>query len=143
MILMGRPWQVWRAPESAEFITSDNPVITMLPIGDQFAPGFGFNSSGVLVAFPLSPTSCLIIGRGGQESRQIDAKIVAQINELQLHSIFRNAYSRSRLQVVEGFVDQHAGDLKFGENAFLVPGDRLPAIKNILRIRIEHYKKRG
>src|SRR5438128_162191 len=61
-IFLPRPWQVWKAPDRQEFITSDNPVVTMFPINDDFAPGFGFNSPGVLVAVPLNSNGCLVFG---------------------------------------------------------------------------------
>ena len=56
-ILVTRPWGVWRAPEACEFITSDNPLVTFLPVNGEFAPGHGFGVPGVVTAFPLAPSA--------------------------------------------------------------------------------------
>lgn len=72
-ILVTRPWGVWRAPEACEFITSDNPLVTFLPVNGEFAPGHGFGVPGVVTAFPLAPSAALIIGISGRwESCTID-----------------------------------------------------------------------
>lgn len=131
-ILLGRPWQIWRSPENVEFITSDSPTVTMFPVGEQFAPGFGFNQKGVLVAFPLNPKTCLVIGRDGGEFTEVDASMVARVNELQVLYMFQNVYSRSRSQVIEAAVRERGGYSKFGENAFLLPGDAV-------RVALKHF----
>src|SRR5439155_200540 len=41
-----KPWQIWHAKGSCEFVTSDTPVVTALAVNDNLAPGFGFNISG-------------------------------------------------------------------------------------------------
>jgi hypothetical protein len=92
-VLLQRAWQVWEAPIHQQFITSDNPVITMLPVNGDFAPGFGFNAAGVLVAFPLNWKSCLIVGRNQNSFRTADSQEVERANEIQIRSMLYNVYS--------------------------------------------------
>jgi hypothetical protein len=60
-------WQVWEAPTGAEFVTSDNPVVTFVRLKeDLWHPGHGTRKPGVVVALPLAPTACLTVGFAGQ-----------------------------------------------------------------------------
>ncbi len=64
---VSKPWQVWEAPSGAEFVTSDNPLVTFLPITPKvWHPGHGFREPNVVVAFPLAPTGCLTMGIVGR-----------------------------------------------------------------------------
>ena len=61
--LLEKKWQVWKAATGAEFVTSDNPVISFVRLpNDELHPGWGFRRQGVIVAFPLAPTACLAMG---------------------------------------------------------------------------------
>ncbi len=136
-ILLSRPWQVWKAPEGQESITSDNPVVTMLPINGDFAHGFGFNAQGVLVACPLNWNSCLLVGAPDNKTfKEVDAQTLERTNEIQIRCMFQNAYSRTKFDHFEAAVKQYGATSKFGENAFVVPGDFLPQMKEFLRKRV-------
>ncbi len=139
-ILLQKPWQVWKAPNEEEFITSDNPLVTMFACGEgnqEFAPGFGFNYPGVLAAFPLNPSACLIVGRSDKPFRHVDSATVWKVNDVQILCMYRNVYSQTRSERVQNGVKQYGGHTRFGENAFLIPGDFLPMLKEFLRKRIE------
>jgi hypothetical protein len=142
-VLLKRPWQVWEAPAHQQFVTSDNPVVTMLPINGDFAPGFGFNAEHLLVAFPLNWRSCLIVGRNQKSFRTADSHEVERANEIQIRCMLRNVYSHTKSAVVEGAVNEYGASSKFGENAFIVPGDRLPAIKELIKKRIQLQQERA
>lgn len=139
-VLLQRAWQVWEAPIHQQFITSDNPVITMLPINGDFAPGFGFNAAGVLVAFPLNWKSCLIVGRNQKSFRTADSQEVERANEIQIRSMLHNVYSHTKSTLIENAVNEYGATSRFGENAFIVPGDRLWAVKELLKKRIEQKR---
>lgn len=43
VLLNKKPWPVLRPPPEAGFVTSDNPLITFVPLGDgKLHPGYGF-----------------------------------------------------------------------------------------------------
>src|SRR5258708_40236939 len=72
-LLLQKPWRLWRAQPEAEFVTSDNPVISFVPVGNgELSPGYGFRFPGVVVAFPLSPGACLVMGDVGPELHRLD-----------------------------------------------------------------------
>jgi len=133
-ILLRRPWQVWKAPEGEQFITSDNPVVTMFPIDGDFAPGFGFNARGVLIACPLNWRSCLVIGVADNKSfKEVNTETLDRVNEIQVRCMFQKVYSHDRSSQVETAVREYGATTKFGENAFIVTGDFLPKLKEFMR----------
>lgn len=139
-VLLPRPWQVWKTAPGQEFITSDSPVVTLLPINDDFAPGFGFNAPGVLIAFPLNWNSCLVVGASGRETfRELDEQTLDQTNEMQIRCMFQNVYSHSRSDRIAAAVNTYGATCRFGENAFVVPGDFLPKLKEFM---LKHVRER-
>ena len=132
-ILQARPaWQVWVAPEGAEFLTSDNPLSTMIPLNDDFAPGFGFNHPTTLAVFPLNPIKCLVIGNAGNEWREVDAETVDKVNANTLLFSTRFVYCRSKPKDVRRITRQfESGTIQYGQNAFLSSQKR-PTAKELL-----------
>jgi hypothetical protein len=129
-ILLQKNWQVWAAPDGIEFVTSDNPLVTMLPIKDVFAPGFGFNFPQVLCAFPLNPNRCLVAGKDTDQSfAHVDGRTVELVNEIQIRCMFQNTYSKTKREQTQKTINELGGTTRFGENAFLMPGDFLPTMK--------------
>jgi len=122
--------QIWDAPDETCFITSDTPVVTGLPVGDNFAPGFGFNRA--FVFFPISPRSCAVFGPAGYWRRTATEHQVRCVNELVAGSAQRFAYADRNSSGIKELVDEFAGTIRFGENAFL-PSKPLPDAREFIR----------
>ncbi len=129
-VLARKPVQIWEAPGGSQFITGDTPVVTGMPVGDDFAPGFGFDRA--LTFFPLSPATCLVFGLNGPERRIATCNQVGHVNELVAGSMHRFAYASVMSPEIEALVNEFGGTTRFGENAFL-PSGPLPDVKSFLR----------
>jgi hypothetical protein len=133
-LLLQKPWQVWRPPDGAEFITCDNPLITFIPVGNgELNPGHGFRKEGVVAAFPLAPCACLAMGVSGPESVTLDKARVVKVNETIIRLCDRFVYSKTLSQEVRKFVDDRAGSAKYGKTAFLPLGLNIPTVKEYMR----------
>ena len=121
-LLADKPWQIWEAPESLQFVTSDNPVITIkADTWGSFLPGWGFNTPGVITVFPVSPRCCLLIGASGRYWRRATVRDVNGVNKGLVMCMDRWAYSAVRSDDIEWLVNHTGGSVRYGENAF-VPG---------------------
>jgi hypothetical protein len=135
--LLQKKWQIWTAPEEIEFITSDNPLLTVLPARGKFLPGWGLRNVGVLAMFPLCPSACLVMGSELEESyRKAQVEEVEEVNRCLVATLARNAYSRSLSPKVDDLVQTTGGAVKAGENAFLMLGDLTPLVKEFLLDRL-------
>ncbi len=136
-VLLEKPWQVWKAPSGAEFITSDNPLITFIPVGNgELNPGHGFRKPGVITAFPLAPNACLAMGAQGSEFRTLTALQLSRVNETIVRLCDRFVYSKTQSDEIKKMVDEHAGATKYGVNAFLPIGLHLPSVREYMRRHI-------
>jgi hypothetical protein len=127
--ILDRPWIIQRCSDNAEFITSDTPVQTALPDNSEFLPGNGLNTKGVLVVFPLNPSTYLTIGKLEHVRNTLPSLVVDKLNELQVICTTAFAYSRSYLPTIAQMVPARGGKLRFGENSFLLPQERMPVAK--------------
>ncbi len=135
-VLLEKPWQVWKAPIGVEFVTSDNPLISFVRVGDgELNPGWGFRQPGVVAAFPVAPTTCLAMGVRGPESVTLDAADVMKVNELVIRLCDRFVYSRTRSEEIRKTVDVCAGAAKYGVTAFMPSGIQMPSVREFIR----HY----
>lgn len=131
-MLLQKPWQIWRTPAGAEFVTSDNPVVTFVPLRNgEWHPGHGFGSPDVVAAFPLAPSACLAMGTNGPESITVDAGQVAKVNEIVIRACGRFVYSKTFSAEIRQHVDAYGGSTKYGETAFLLP--MRPSAKDFIR----------
>jgi hypothetical protein len=136
IMLLQKPWQIWRAPGDAEFVTSDNPVVTFLPLSNgAWSPGHGFRNPRVVALFPVAPCACLAMGNtgtdSGTESQTLDASQIAKVNELVIRLCDRFVYSKTFSAEIQKLVDSCAGSTRYGETAFLLPGR--PTVKEFIR----------
>ena len=135
--IVPRPWQVLKAPTGAEFITSDNPVITFIKLKeDLWHPGHGFRKTGVVIAFPLAPSACLTIGIEGREYEEVDAATVMRMNDLVVRCCDRFVYSRALSKEIEGMVNAVSRTSVPGETAFIGAFPGTEQIQQYLRKRI-------
>lgn len=134
--LLAKPWQLWNAPPRVEFITSDNPLISFLPVGNgELNPGHGFRKPDVIAAFPLAPHVCLSLGPAnlrGPDSVTIAAERVGKINEAIIRLCDRFVYSKSRSDDVAQTMAEYGNTAKYGETAFLPIGLRVPTAKDFV-----------
>jgi hypothetical protein len=133
--LVPRMWQVWETPAAAEFVTSDNPVVTFLRLKeDLWHPGYGFRKPGVVVAFPIASTACLTIGFAGQpEFQRVDAATVARLNDIVVRSSDRFVYSKTLSEETIKMVDEVGRTSVPGETAFVGPSADAQRIEEHLR----------
>ena len=118
--LSGKSWQVWEAPERSEFVTTDNPIITLKPdTWGRFFPGWGLRSEGLKIAFPLSPIHCLLIGADGRHWRRVTPNDVNLINKALVLCMDRWTYSASYSEDIRVLVDSIGGTVRYGEQAFV------------------------
>jgi hypothetical protein len=114
-----------KAPAGAEFVTSDNPVVTFMKLReDLWHPGHGFRKPGVVVAFPLAPTACLTVGVQGRDFQEVDAATVKRMNELVVSCSDRFVYSKTKSQEIFDMVNTVGGWSVPGKTAFIgqMPG---------------------
>ena len=121
--LRGRPWQIWEAPGSTRFVTTDNPVITLKPdVLAGFSPGWGFRATGVTTFFTISPSCCVVIGNGlrvDRHWRRATRGDVNGVNKGLIMCMDRWAYSDCRSDETEWLVNHVGGSIKYGVNAFV------------------------
>jgi len=131
--IVQKDWQVWCAADSCDFVTSDTPVVTALPINEELAPGVGFNVAAVLTFFPLNPRTCLVVGKTGAEHVCVPAEKVGKINDLVIRFMRKHVYSRTRDSRIEQRIKQFGGEVQFGKNAFIPRADHIAILKGIIR----------
>jgi len=118
--LVSKPWQVWQAPSGAEFVTSDNPLVTFLPITEEvWHPGHGFHRPGVVVAFPLAPTACLMMGIVGKEFKSVSEATVMRLNDIVIRASDRFVYAKTPDEKIAKMVEEVGGTSVPGKNAFV------------------------
>jgi hypothetical protein len=120
--LVSKPWQIWGAPADAEFVTSDNPLVTYLPITPElWHPGHGFRQPNVVTAFPLAPSACLTMGITGREFERVTESTVMRMNDIIVRSSARFVYSKARSDSIALMMEEFGGTSVPGKNAFVGP----------------------
>jgi Protein of unknown function (DUF4238) len=130
--LLNLPWQIWAASSTSQFVTSDTPVTTAIYKGENLLPGFGFDIPGVLVFFPLTPRACLVMGHEVRDYQQSNPEVISSVNRLAMSFARKHVYARSFSLKINDDVQRNIAAVKFGENAFVVPGDFLQDLKRII-----------
>ncbi len=122
--LNAKPWQIWEAPDGCEFITTDNPVITLkADTWGTFSAGWGFRTPGVTTIFPVSPDCSFVIGdgigTGRRYWRRATVKDVDGVNRGLIACMARWTYSATNSQEVDRLVNHLGGTVSYGVNAFV------------------------
>ena len=134
MLLKKTPWRVLRPPQGKEFITTDNPLVTFLPLQNgKLHPGYGFNFKGSVSVFALAPDACLSMG-GWQVPNTLSETTLSELHETVIKICDRYVYSKTRADSVQTLVANHAGEFRYGVNA-LIPTGGLPDARQFLRRR--------
>jgi len=137
-VLLEKPWCVWKPPLGSEFVTSDNPLITFIAVGNgEFAPGHGFGVPGAVAAFPLAPNAVLMMGISAKvQPYTVNTAQVMKLNETIIRLSDRYVYSRLHSADIAKMVDQYAGTARYGITAFLRAGVGMPNIGDFMRRHI-------
>jgi hypothetical protein len=55
-VALQKSWQLWRAPRGVEFVTSDNPLVTFIDLGNGgLNSGHGLRKQDTIGIFPIAP----------------------------------------------------------------------------------------
>lgn len=133
-LLLQKPWRLWRAQPESEFVTSDNPVISFVPVGNgELSPGYGFRFPGVVIGFPLCPDACLAMGDVGPELYRLDISGMTKINEIMVRSCDRYVYSKTHSDQIDQMVNEYGGTARYGVTTHIPLGMKLPKVKDFIR----------
>jgi len=120
-ILLKKPWQIWTAPDSREFVTCDSPVMTFrVDQWNRYSVGDGFAKEGVIALLPISSGACLLAGQQGCASKEIGRADTHEVNKIIIAASARFVYSRTRDSEIDALVQEFAGTVRYGVNAFKV-----------------------
>ena len=135
-LLSKKHWRVLRPPAGGEFITTDNPLVSFMPLRNGLLhPGHGFRPDTVDAVFPLAPDACLHMGKAWVVPRNLDSTMLTRLNEALISICDRYVYSKTRSDEVNELVQSLAGTCVYGENAFMPVGLKLPTARHFLRMR--------
>jgi hypothetical protein len=134
VLLKKRPWRTVRPPDGMEFVTSDNPVVSFVPLGNGLLhPGYGFGKEIADVAFPLAPDACLLMGTAWNVPTSLEKPAVDALNQAPIDICDRYVYSKTLSDEIRQRVDQYGGSSRYGVNAFRLLGVKVPLAREFLR----------
>ena len=135
VLLRKEPWRVLRPAEELEFVTSDNPLITFVPLTHgKLHPGYGFRRVEAVAAFPLSPNACLLMGDAWPIARNLDTAGVRELNEAFISLSDAYVYSKTYFKDVEEATKLYGGSFRYGVNALVPIGVKMPTARQYLRL---------
>ena len=114
-------WQILESDPGDIFLTTDVPVITVLPDGAGRATfGVGFGMPGVEVLFPVGTNICLkLAAHQGNGRFRVPGAMVRQINKLEMACARRFVYASERSTALEKLFSKMGCKVVYGENALL------------------------
>ena len=131
--LVKRRMRVLKAPAGTQFVTSDYPLITFMPLQNgEFLPGEGFGKPTTMMVFPIAPNACLFFGGNDPSTRHVvDAKMVEKINWIVIASAHHFVFTQTEDVGIDTMCQQLIGSYIFGKTAF-IPRGPLPTAKDFL-----------
>jgi Protein of unknown function (DUF4238) len=128
---------IWHPPDDIEFVTSDNPLVTFIPLlHGPFAPGYGFKVPGVVAAFPLSSNACLMMDLEARAQSRVDVETVRKLSGVIVQLCDRYVYSKTYSGKLQCVVAEQAGTARYGGTAFTQAGLKMPSVKEFMRERL-------
>jgi hypothetical protein len=119
-MLLSKPWQIWHAPAGAEFVTSDNPLVTFVKLTPElWHPGHGLRIPNSFAAFPVCSSACVMIGTAGKEHERIDETTVNHVNEIVIRCSDSFVYSKMRSTKIAELVNKIGRTSVPGQTAFV------------------------
>lgn len=115
------PWQILCTDGHAAFLTSDNPIFTVLPCEPGKAGlGAGFGRPGVEIYFPLGSKHCLRITSNQRAGRvPLEGRRVRLINKTLMMFARRFLYASEKSSKIEDLFTRIGCQIVYGKNAFL------------------------
>jgi Protein of unknown function (DUF4238) len=133
LLLKKEPWRILRPPDGEQFVTTDNPLITFVPIGNGLLhPGYGFRKEEAVAAFPLAPEACLVMGNAWSVPTTLDIGSLTSLNETLITICDRYTYSKTLSEQIQETVQKRAGICRYGVNALMPTGLNMPTAKQFL-----------
>ena len=115
--------QIWHSDGRESFLTSDNPVFSVLrQSDDKVSIGWGLALPGVEVFFPVSARTCLRFGgrvRDGLE--MVQARSVRTVNRMTMISARRFVYAPWRSAKTVKLFDKIGGRIRYDRDVFQLP----------------------
>jgi hypothetical protein len=121
-LLVIQPHEQSGAPEESAFLTSDSPVVTLLPeAGGKASIGIGFGCEGAEVFMSLNKRVCLRIYEGKVHQRRvlISRDMVKQINNVIMAAATRYVYSSRGERRLARLFNEYGCKIIPGKNAFV------------------------
>lgn len=136
LLMKKQPWRVLRPPDGTEFVTTDNPLATFVPLANgMLHPGYGFRKTEAVAVFPLAPQACLVMGNAWPVPTNLNLANLTQLNETLITICDRYTYSRTLSQHIHETVQKSAGICRYGVNALMPVGLKMPTARDFLRMR--------
>jgi hypothetical protein len=140
---VSKPWQVWEAPTGAEFVTSDNPLVTFLRLTEEvWHPGYGFRTPNVVIVLPLAPSACLTMGIAGKEFERVNEATVMRVNDVVIRASDRFVYAKTPDDRIAEMVEEFGATSVPGKSAFVGVFPDAKAIEEKLRELIGIRKRK-
>jgi len=96
-------------------------------------PGYGFRKPDADAAFPLAPDACLLMGSAWNVPASLDKAAADNLNDVLISVSDRYVYSKTLSREIQGRVDQYGGTTRYGVNAFMPLGIKVPLAREFLR----------
>jgi hypothetical protein len=133
-MLVEYDFQLLYAPKDHYYVTSDSPVMTILPQpGKQAYMGVGFGLKNTEAWFPLNKRVCLRLKRSLKrpEKDELSPKALVSLNQSFMANAHRYLYSPQGYKRTARLFDQFGCKSKAGVNAFmLTPPDDIHLTKD-------------
>jgi hypothetical protein len=136
LLLKKEPWRILRPPDGEQFVTTDNPLITFVPIGNGLLhAGYGFRKEEAVAAFPLAPEACLVMGNAWSVPTTLDTGSLTSLNQALITICDRYTYSKTLSEQIQETVQKCAGICRYGVNALMPAGLNMPTAQQFLRMK--------
>jgi hypothetical protein len=131
--LLQRRMRILKPPSGMQFVTSDNPLVTFMPLPHgPFLPGEGFDKATTMMVFPVAPNACAFFGGDDPTIRHyVDAEMVNKIKWAVIASAHHFVFSQTKDAAINETCQQEIGRYIFGKTAF-VPRGPLPTARDFL-----------
>lgn len=135
-LLKKQPWRILRPPNNTEFITTDNPLVTFVPLKNGVLhPGYGFGKPFAVSIFPLGPQASLLMGNAWEVPTTLTPAELVSLHEMLISMADRYIYSKSRSDSIDELVQEYAGSCRYGVNALMPVGLNMPSARDFLRMK--------
>lgn len=121
--LLEMNWVIRRSQGDEFFVTSDNPVVSVLPDGrGRATPGVAFSQRSVHIVFPLNPGACLLASRStGKRSQEVVAAWVRSVNKVVMSMAERWLFASEKSKKIQEIFDKVGCSVTFADDFYKIP----------------------